>query len=169
MKELHKAKMTANMVMVTDANGQPSASDKITKTELNMLNNVRSNIQTQIDAKAEKIDKYVDYSKGKEYLFNVANKTETEGGDKWVYTATVPCDCVVYIEIRATNASSLDRLTIFVDSGVSSLTVYLGEKNKATSYIPLFLKSQQTVRVETFSNPEVIALSCRAFYLPWGS
>lgn len=49
MKELHKAKMTANMAMLTDGNGHPSASDKITKTELNMLNNVRSNIQTQID------------------------------------------------------------------------------------------------------------------------
>lgn len=49
MKELHKAKMSANMVMLTDANGQPSASDKITKTELNMLNNVRSNIQSQLD------------------------------------------------------------------------------------------------------------------------
>lgn len=49
MKELHKIRMASNMVMLTDANGLPSASDKITKTELNMLNNVRANIQTQID------------------------------------------------------------------------------------------------------------------------
>lgn len=49
MKELHKAAMTANMAMLTDGNGHPSASDKITKLELNMLNGVTKNIQTQIN------------------------------------------------------------------------------------------------------------------------
>ena len=54
MKEIHKPRMTANMAMVTDANGFPSASTTITKTELGMLNNIRTNIQTQIDAKPDK-------------------------------------------------------------------------------------------------------------------
>lgn len=49
MKEIHKPRMTANMAMVTDSNGIPSASTNITKTELGMLNNIRTNVQTQID------------------------------------------------------------------------------------------------------------------------
>lgn len=49
MKEIHKANMTASMVMVTDGNGYPTSSTIITTTELNMLNNIRTNIQTQID------------------------------------------------------------------------------------------------------------------------
>lgn len=49
MKEIHKAKRTANMVIVTDGNGYPTTSTIITTTELNMLNNIRTNIQTQID------------------------------------------------------------------------------------------------------------------------
>lgn len=39
MKEIHKSKLPANMVMVTDANGYPSASSLITASELNTLNN----------------------------------------------------------------------------------------------------------------------------------
>ena len=39
MKEIYKAKMTANMVMVTDGNGYPAPSTFITTTELNTLNN----------------------------------------------------------------------------------------------------------------------------------
>lgn len=53
MKEVHKPALTANMAMVTDAKGNPIASDKITTTELNMLNNIRTNIQTQLDSKIE--------------------------------------------------------------------------------------------------------------------
>lgn len=39
MKEIHKPALAANMVMVTDGNGQPSASTLITQSELNTLNN----------------------------------------------------------------------------------------------------------------------------------
>lgn len=39
MKEIHKSKLTVNMVMVTDANGYPTASSLITVNELNTLNN----------------------------------------------------------------------------------------------------------------------------------
>ena len=39
MKEIHKPRMTANMAMVTDANGIPSASSLISASELNTLNN----------------------------------------------------------------------------------------------------------------------------------
>lgn len=49
MKEIHKAKMTANMAMVTDGKGYPTTSTIITTTELNMLNNIRTNVQTQLD------------------------------------------------------------------------------------------------------------------------
>lgn len=38
MKEIHKAKMTASMVMVTDGNGYPTSSSMISVTELNALN-----------------------------------------------------------------------------------------------------------------------------------
>lgn len=56
MKEIHKAKMTANMVMVTDGNGYPTTSTIITTTELNMLNNIRTNIQTQIDNVSQSVN-----------------------------------------------------------------------------------------------------------------
>ena len=39
MKEIHKPRMSASMVMVTDANGNPSTSSLITVNELNTLNN----------------------------------------------------------------------------------------------------------------------------------
>lgn len=43
------ANLTASMVMITGDDGKAAASDKITVRELNMLNNVTSNVQTQID------------------------------------------------------------------------------------------------------------------------
>ena len=44
-----------NFVMITDSNGDASSSSIITTTELNMLNNIRTNIQAQLDALSERI------------------------------------------------------------------------------------------------------------------
>lgn len=55
MKEIHvdrkqNARLTyVNAVMITDDAGYITASSKVTENELNMLNNARSNIQSQID------------------------------------------------------------------------------------------------------------------------
>lgn len=44
-----------NFVMITDSNGDASSSSIITTTELNMLNNIRTNIQSQLDALSDRI------------------------------------------------------------------------------------------------------------------
>lgn len=62
MKEIHKPRMSASMAMVTDANGNPSTSTNITTTELSMLNNIRTNIQTQIDNITSKSIGDLDYA-----------------------------------------------------------------------------------------------------------
>ncbi len=43
--------LTANRVLVSDANGKLAVSSSITTTELNRLNNVTSNVQTQLNSK----------------------------------------------------------------------------------------------------------------------
>lgn len=43
--------LTANRILVSDANGKLAVSSSITTTELNCLNNVSSNVQTQLNSK----------------------------------------------------------------------------------------------------------------------
>ena len=64
MKEVHKPSKLLNMVVVTDGNGDITTSNKITTTELNMLNNVRTNIQTQLDGKLSTLVGEVKYYAG---------------------------------------------------------------------------------------------------------
>lgn len=49
MKEIHKPSMSASMVVITNANGDVTTSKMINVNELNMLNSIRTNVQTQID------------------------------------------------------------------------------------------------------------------------
>lgn len=114
MKELHKAKTTANMAMVTDANGQPTASDKITKTELNMLNNVRSNIQTQIDSKVS-----TDSTWG---MPDYANRVSMSLGE-----TIVPVNAVGYVGKTYTDEGTL---TVTVDG----VEVYSNGSGSSSNY-----------------------------------
>lgn len=116
MKELHKAKMTANMAVVTDDNGQPTASDKITKTELNMLNNVRSNIQTQIDDKVSKNSTWG--------MPDYANRVSMGAGN-----TTVPVNAVGYVKKLWADEGTL---TVKVD-GVEVFSCGSGSSSNYTS------------------------------------
>lgn len=168
MKELHKAKMTANMVMVTDANGQPSASDKITKTELNMLNNVRSNIQTQIDAKAEKIDKYVDYSAAP-YLISSSHYNEDTG--LWISSGTAPYDCVAYVQLQWLSSSTSTSTYAYAYINVDDVQIFIAHVSSraigSANMFPILLKAGQTLTIMRFNEFKNMDVNATCF--PWGS
>lgn len=85
MKELHTPKLAANMAMVTDAKGNPSASANITNTELNMLNGIRTNVQNQIDAKVSATSSWgmPDYTAGVGMAADTTYTATQDGYLKW--------------------------------------------------------------------------------------
>ena len=121
MKEIHKPALTANMAMVTDAKGNPIASDKITTTELNMLNNIRTNVQTQLDAKIEtsSIKKaqngYVKFSNGVIIQWGL---TSGDIGSAKTVTLPVAFSSTNYSVITTTNSTGGE----YYANGVSSKT-----------------------------------------------
>ena len=157
MKEVHKPALTANMVMVTDANGNPIASDKINNTELNMLNNIRTNVQTQIDNANAEITNvktqleetntnlttkkgYVDYSDG----WN-SSITYDEVGN----TFTAANDCLVVFIFKGHPEDNKVRHFIYVDGQlVSNITTRADDVHTER----LFLKAGQTYKYETQNN-----------------
>lgn len=155
MKEVHKPALTANMVMVTDANGNPIASDKITNTELNMLNNIRTNVQTQIDNINSVLAKkgYVDYSSGIDAIGNI-------DGDflELPQTFTAPYDCFISAEIFWPNILS-DAKVYVNENEVEKLS----GSGQTMGYLRLFLKNGDVVKFQHSGGDVAIRLR----YFKW--
>ena len=155
MKEVHKPALTANMVMVTDANGNPIASDKINNNELNMLNNIRTNVQTQIDNINSVLAKkgYVDYSSGIDAIGNII-------GDYLgvPQTFTAPYDCFISADILWSSISSIAK--VYVNENEVE---QLSGSGQTHDYVRLFLKNGDVIKFQgSGGNPSI-----RLRYFKW--
>lgn len=152
MKEIHKPRMSANMALVTDENGNVAPHPNVSTQELSALNGFivgSGTVQTQLNSKKG----YVDYSTGQ---FLVGSNSASLAGTQ---TVTAPYDCMVAIRINYLKQSSSDtthcasgfinidgfyvgNITCHVGDGSSGNAAYAGN----TVFLPV--KSGQTIEVE---------------------
>lgn len=160
--------LSTNRALISNGSGKVAVS-AVTSTELGYLDGVTSNVQTQLNAKMSKDDKYIDYSSGTSpidfYL------VDGDGSQEATYTA--PNDCCVMIN------SYLNSTDWTTETGV--LFVYLNSTQvgaasrsliRSRDYVSsqLFLKKGDVLKVQLTERLSTTSslISVTVYSYPWG-
>lgn len=161
----------ADKVLVTNAKGIIAASN-ITTTELNALDGFATGsgtIQAQLNGKASKTSKYIDYASGTNIMNLSLGYAIGKGSIEKTYTASKDCYITLTTEFINKKISSFVWVQVYVNS--TELPLLVGKVYCNTSNnVQLFLKSGDVLKVSASINAITDGDKCyiNAYSYPWG-